>query len=864
MAEKGVELKGNAKLKVELGAGEAKPWAGEISQLYQKLGSSEKGLSSEESERRILSCGRNEIPKGNKGKGLRIFLSQFKNAFFLILLFATIVSFSFHENIEAIVILIMVGINVTMGFWQEYKAEKTIEALQKYISVRAKVMRGGKIIDIDSKEIVPGDIVYLDIGDIVPADMRLIFAEGMNSDESVLTGESMPVDKTAKGNYAKYSIPQDIKNMAFMGTSISSGYGRGIVVSTGKQTFFGKTAVFAEEKSEGDFQKNIKKFSRMLMWIVIGMILVIFIINSILGKGILTSLLFALALAVGITPELLPAILTISFSKGALRMAKEKVIIKKLASIEDLGNMDILCCDKTGTLTEGKLSLVRYLKFDDVQEKKLLLYSMLCNSSTSLRGTDNPIDRAIWANSEVEPLKREYIKYKILDRSEFDFERRRMSVLVSDKNAKTLIVKGASESILKVSGFVDENGRKAVLSSSRLAKIREKVESYEKEGYRIILIAEKKLDKIKIHKEDENGLVVLGLLLFMDPPKKETREALEEFQKLKVDIKVLSGDSPLVTKKVCEEVGLEIKGKVIDGEELKKLSQKKFEEYCLGYNVFARIDPEQKHRIVKFLSNSHVVGYLGDGINDVPALKASSVGISVDSGTEIAKDAADVIMLQRNLLVLARGIIEGRKTFANINKYMINTISSNYGSVFSIAASSLFLKFIPMLPSQILLGNLLSDVPDLTISSDNVDSELLKKPGKWNLRSIYKSMIYFGLLSSFFDIVLIFTLLLMGVNVALFRTSWFVESFIAEIIVFFSLRTARPFFKSKPSRLISLVAGLSIAFGIIITYLAFGKDLFEFAAMPLWILVLIVGVLVAYFASAEILKKKFFAEFERQ
>ncbi len=349
--------------------------------------------------------------------------------------------------------------------------------------------------------------------------------------------------------------------------------------------------------------------------------------------------------------------------------------------------------------------------------------------------------------------------------------------------------------------------------------------------------------------------------MFLDPPKKTIKEALDKFQKLNVELKILSGDSPLVTKKICEEVGLEIKGRVISGEELKKLSQKKFEDYCKRYNVFARIDPEQKHRIVTFLSNDHVVGFLGDGINDVPALKAASVGISVDSGMGIAKDAAEVILLQKNLLVLAHGIMEGRKTFGNINKYMVSTISSNYGSMLTIAGSSLFLKFIPMLPSQILLSNLLSDVPDLTVSSDNVDDELMKKPGKWNMSFIYTSMIYFGLLSSFFDIVLILLLLWLGVSVALFRTAWFVESSIAEIAVFFSLRTARPFFKSRPSLLIGLTAAVSVAIGILITYLVIGKNFFEFTAVPLWILGLIAGVLIIYFISAEFLKKKFFAKF---
>lgn len=837
---------------------EGEPWASKLPVLYAEFDSSENGLGSEEALKRLNEYGENEIPGEKKIVWLRVLLSQFKNAFFLVLLFAAIVSLFFHENLEAIVILVMMGINIIMGFIQEYRAERTLIALKKYVSIKAKVMRDGQISEIDSKELVPGDIVYLDIGDMVPADIRLIVSNNLSADEAVLTGESSPVDKTLSGDYEKYSLPQDIKNMVFMGTSISNGYGHGIVVSTAGKTFFGKTAVFAEEKPEFSFQKDIRKFSNMLMTVIVIMTLFIFIANSFLGKGILDSLLFALALAVGITPELLPLILTISFSKGALRMAKEKVIIKKLSSIEDLGNIDILCCDKTGTLTEGSLSLIEHLSMDGRDENKLLLYSMLCNSTTSARGTDNSIDKAIWLHKGSELAKAEYKEYKILGRNEFDFERRRMGVLVSDKNIKKMIVKGAPESILEISNSIILNGRTTALSGKKISEIKNRIKGYEQQGYRVVLVAEKDFAGNEISKKDEKKLTLSGFLLFLDPPKKSVKEALDKLQKLNVAIKILSGDSPLVTKKICEEVGLHINGKVVTGEDLKKLKKGEFEEYCQKYNVFARIDPEQKHRIVTFLSKDHVLGFLGDGINDVPALKAADIGISVESGTGIAKDAADIILSQRSLLVLAQGIIEGRKTFVNINKYMINTISSNYGNMFTVAASSLFLKFIPMLPSQVLLNNFIADVPDITISSDNVDEELLEKPKKWNLGFIYKSMIYFGILCSVFDLILIFMLLLSGVSTAIFRTAWFTESFLSEILIFFALRTSKPFFKSKPGNWLIITTIFAALVGIIITYLAVGQDLFEFSAMPFWVLGLIAIVLILYFASAEFLKKKIF------
>jgi Mg2+-importing ATPase len=844
-----------------MGKKEAKPWTGELSRLYADLESSEKGLSSEEARKRLEVYGKNELPGKEKRTALRIFLSQFKSAFLIVLLFAAIVSFFFHQRIEAIVILAMIVINVLMGFIQEYRAERTIKALEEYVSVKAKVLRNKEIIEIDSKKLVPGDVVYLDIGDMVPADIRLMATDSMSADEAALTGESMPVSKIMQGNYEKCSIPQDIKNMVFMGTSIASGYGHGIVVSTGKETFFGKISTFAEEQDKGDFQINMNKFSSMLLKVIILMTLFIFIVNGILGKGILTSLLFALALAVGITPELLPVILTVSLSKGAIKMAKEKVVIKKLMSIEDLGNIDILCCDKTGTLTEGKLSLMNYLNMNEKKEKRLLLYSMLCNSGTGARGTDNPLDKAVWLSKEAELIRPEYEKYEILDKNEFDFERRRMSVLVSNKGIKKLIIKGAPESIMGISAFMEMDGEKVRLSKNHIADIREKVENYEKNGYRVVLIAERDLVKNGSSEKDEKDLSLLGFLLFLDPPKKTVREALDKFKKLNVDVKILSGDSPIITKKICEEVGLHINGRVINGEELKKLSEKRFGECCKKYNVFARIDPEQKHRIVAFLSKSHVVGFLGDGINDVPALKAANVGISVESGTGIAKDAADIILLQKSLLVLAHGIIEGRKTFVNINKYILNTISANYGNMFTVAASSLFMKFIPLLPSQILLNNFVSDVPNLAISSDKVDDELLKKPKKWNLNLIYKFMIYFGILSSFFDLLLISTMLLMRTNAEVFRTAWFTESLLSEVLIVFAIRTSRPFFRSKPSNWLVFISIVSAIIGVLITYAVIGKKFFDFAAMPLWILGLIAGILIAYFVSAEFLKKFFFRKF---
>lgn len=848
---------------------EIKLWAVPPDKIYPYLKSSKEGLSEEESSKRQKEFGKNEISSKGQRSGLIIFLSQFQNFFILILAGATILSYFFGEKINAVIILAMIFITALFGFFQEYKAEKTVEKLRKYITIKARVLRNNEIQVVDSKELVPGDIIYLDIGDIIPADLRLIGVKELSINESVLTGESVSVEKKISAISAKLKMPQDLHNMAFMGTSVSSGTGYGIVTATGEKTFFGKTAIYIKEDDESEFQKNIKKFSRFILKVIIIMTLFVFGINALFGRGILDSFLFALALAIGITPEILPIIMTVALSRGAIKMAEEKVVVKRLTSIEDLGNVDVLCCDKTGTLTEGELSLRHYINLNEKTENKLLLYGLLCNSLIGKEknfGGDQ-IDSAIWKNEETSDLKKELKKYKVLGENELDFERRRMSVLIENiKNKeKILVVKGAAESILKVCRYATFEGRKILLTKRNISKITDKIEKYEKSGHKVIVLAEKETHNNKTSKVDEKELNLIGFLLFIDPPKKTVKEALVMYQKLGVEIKVLSGDSPTITRKICNEVGLQIsENKVIIGDDLEKLNDEELIEYSERYNVFSRITPEQKYRLVKILNkNGHIVGFLGDGINDAPALKAADVGISVDSGAEIAKDASDIILLKKSLHVIAYGIIEGRKTFGNIMKYILNTVSSNYGNMFTVASSSLFLSFIPMLPSQILLSNLLSDVPDLTISTDNVDEELLKKPKKWNLELISKFMIYFGLFSSFCDLTLIFFLLVIFKSpIDIFRTSLFIEATISEIIILFAIRTKKTFFKSKPSILLFITTLIVTIATIIIPFTTFGDNFFNFTKIPLVIIITIIAVISVYFVVVEIAKKYFFKKFE--
>ena len=848
---------------------EERPWSVPADDIYKLLDSSDKGLTSSEAQKRLSEQGANEVAKKTRRHASRILLSQFSSPLIFILIIAALVSFFLGERTEAVVIIAIVMLNSMLGFFQEYKAEKALRELRKYVTHQSNVLRDGKVVELDSKDIVLGDVLFLHKGDIVPADIRLIEAKGLSIDESSLTGESVPIKKSTSIIDAKYSLPQDLKNMVMTGTVIVGGSAQGIVTATGSDTFLGKTAESIKEiTKEGDFQKSISKFSNLLLKIILVMTLLIFAVNAFLDRGILMSFIFAVALAVGITPELLPIIITITLSNGAVRMAKEKVITKRLSSIEDFGNIDVLCSDKTGTLTEGNMKLHKFVDLRGKNSPKVLLYSMLCSSIKKQKRSlsfEDPIDRAIWQSREAGRLEQKYNSYKILAENDFEFERRRMSVLLRKGKNNIIIVKGAAESILKVCNSINMEGKIKKLSREGLLEINNKISGYEQDGYNMVAVAEKKTDKNKCEVSDEKNLTLIGFLLFIDPPKKNVKKSLEMLERLGIQVKIISGDSPVITKRICKEVNIELFGdKVITGEELDSLNEEKFIEYSNRYNVFARVSPEQKYRIVNSIrKKGHIVGFLGDGVNDAPALNAADVGISVNTATGIAKESADFILLRKSLRVLAHGIIEGRKTFNNIMKYILNTISANFGNMFTVAASSFFLKFIPLLPSQILLNNFLSDVPLLAISTDNVDEENLKKPRHWNFNLISNFMFIFGLISSIFDMLLIISLMFfIHATTEQFRTSWFILSALSEIIITFAIRTKSKFYKSKSSGLLVWLSILTIFVTVGITYLTIGSKLFSFTPLSLQFILLIAGILILYFTVIEIVKKHFFSRFE--
>ena len=793
-------------------------WAKTSDETIREFTSSENGLNDREIGERIAKYGLNDIPVRKKKSLFSLLISQLKDVLIIALTAASVISLFTGGVSEAVAILVIVIINISLGLTQEYKSEKSLQALIKYITYRTKVVRSGQVKEVDTKYIVPGDIVLIETGDRVPADLRLIEADELEIDESIVTGESYPAHKISSPILAKDLPPQKMENIAFMGTLAVNGKGKGIVVSTAMASTFGKVVGFLKtEEPETNYQKNIRKFGSFLIkGITIGIVF-IFIVNALTGflsnsltvERVLESALFSLALAVGIIPESLPIIITIGLSRGARMMSKKGVIVKKLSAIEDLGNMDVFCSDKTGTLTENKITLTDYVDLDGNTSDELLQLASACTSivQTAKSMTGNPLDVALMEYAEKKGLNS-----SVSERVElipFDYSRRRMSVVVKRNQKYLLISKGAPESVLQASSKMKLNG-KIVQLDNTLAE--ESAEKLFRKGFRVISVATKDVEKKPDYsKDEENNLTLLGFLCFKDPLKSTAKASIDQFRKLGVEVKILTGDNPTVTKTIVEEVGIDAR-EILVGENIAAMDDVQLEKAVEKANVFARLTPEQKSRIVSLLSkHGHVTGFLGDGVNDAPALRSADVGISVDSGVDIAKEAADIILTQPSLEIITAGIIEGRTTFSNTTKYILNTISANVGNMVTLAIVSVVLNFLPMLPLQILLTNLLSDGPLLSISTDKVDEGELEKPRNWNLKLIGRFARFFGGISSVFDFVtIVLTLILVGSNIALFRTCWFIESTLSEIMITFAIRTRKRFYKSMPSKILLLS---SLVFG---------------------------------------------------
>jgi len=832
-------------------------------ELFLKLESSDKGLTEEQARLRAREYGLNEIPEKDKRTFFSVFFSQFKSPLILILLAASILALFLREYTESGIILGILFVNSLLGFYQEYKSEKALGALKKYVSFKAKVLRDNNKVEINIKELVPGDIVFLNIGDIVPADTRILDSQELYVNESAITGESLTVQKSKELVDVNDSSISKKNNFLFMGSVIAGGLARGIVVSTGKNTIFGKTAVVLSAKEPAsDFQKGINNFGGLLLRVILYITIFVFGVNAFLGKGILDSFLFAIALAVGITPELLPVIITIALSRGAIQLAEKKVIVKKLASIEDFGNIDILCTDKTGTLTENKLSLENYFDIDKKTSKEIIEYGIMCSSLLSKEKLSfgDIIDVAIKDRADKDKI---FISgYKQVEEIEFDYKRRRRGIVVEHNGKRILISKGDPLSVLGVCSHLKKQDKLFPIKSHEL-KARKLFEELSKIGLRVIAISYKPIKAKKDYAvSDEENMVFLGFLTFADPPKDTVKNSLEKLMHLGVSVKVLTGDNEMVTKTICDKVGLEIKGRIILGSELEEIDELEFLETIENNNIFARVTPEQKFKIVSGLSKKgHVVGFLGDGVNDAPALKVADIGITVDSAVDVAKENSDVILLKKSLRVLSDGVEGGRKTFGNTMKYILNTTSANFGNMFTLAISSIYFKFIPLLPSQILLANFVSDVPLTTLPADNVHETYLKKPNKWNTKFISRFMIFFGLLSSIFDLITmaIIWFFLAPNNPKMFRTVWFTESVLSEILITFAVRTKKPLWKSKPSKLLVYFSILGVLITLFVVYFPPISKIFQFSSLSLPIIGFIVLVLFFYLVLVEIAKRKFYA-----
>ncbi|HWQ44923.1 MAG TPA: magnesium-translocating P-type ATPase [Methanosarcina barkeri] len=827
-------------------------WSISVSRMLQELQATTEGLKGSESSERLKKYGANILKPKKRSDTLTLLLSQFKSPITLILLFAAGLAFFLHEPTDTIIIVAIILVSSLLGFWQEKGAADAFEKLLAAVQIRATVLRDGEEKEIPVEEIVPGDIIILNAGDIIPADCLIVDSKELFVSEATLTGETYPVEKTVGVLKAETPLAKRT-NSLWMGTSVVSGSGKVLAVSTGKGTEFGKISDRLKLRPpETEFEKGISNFGYFLMEVTMLMVIAIFAINVYLQRPMLDSFLFSLALAVGLTPQLLPAIISVNLSHGAREMAQKKVIVKRLASIENLGSMNLLCSDKTGTLTEGELQLQSFQDLKGEQNEKVLLYSSL--NAYYQKGFENPIDRAILAQNKLD-----LAEYEKLDEIPYDFVRKRLSILVSKGGTNLMITKGALPNILEICSLAEAEPGKTVEISELKERIEQQFEEFSEKGLRTLGVAYRQMDQQeKIKKEHETGMIFLGFLFFFDPPKPDIIKTIESMGQLGISLKIITGDNKFVAASISREVGLK-NSKVLTGNELDKMSSEALMKQVNDNDVFAEVEPSQKEHIILALKKSgNVVGYMGDGINDASALHAADVGISVDSAADVAKEAADIVLMEKSLDALVEGVKEGRKTFANTLKYVFMATSANFGNMFSMAGASLFLPFLPLLPTQILLINLLTDFPEMTIATDAVDREMVEKPRRWDIGFIRKFMIVFGLTSSIFDYLTFGVLLfLLPGRIEEFRTGWFIESIISASMIVLVIRSRKPFFKSRPGKYL-------LAATLLIVVLTLGFPLTPFAApfgfKPLSIeVILILGAIVGmYILTAEIVKKIFY------
>jgi Mg2+-importing ATPase len=834
------------------------------SELLQRLGTSAgSGLTGAEAGRRLARYGANAV-SSHRARWWPVLWHQLRSPLLALLVVAAIASYYVGERSDALIIGVIVGLTVGLGFGNEYRAEKAAEALHSRIHHQTVCIRGGVPVRVDVTTLVPGDVIELQLGDMVPADLRLLTVAGLACDEAVMTGESLPVEKVV-GESPVGTPLADLTGCALMGSVVQAGSARGAVVATGALTEFGKIAAgLSTHQLETVFQAGLRKFSLLLVYVAGGLTTSIFVINVALHKPIMDALLFSLAIAVGITPQLLPAVVSSSLAAGSARMAKRKVLVKRLVCIEDLGDIDVLFTDKTGTLTLGRLDYMRSVPAPGRSNAEVIRRGLLCTENLVHEGRavgGNPLDQALWDSPAAVGERTALAGCTTTAVLPFDHVRQMVSVLVADADGTpVMITKGAPEKVLERCRSVTPAIRASLAAEfaagNRVVAVATKTRSADNRAHRTSLTA-----------DDENGLDLLGLLVFRDPPKPDAAAALQRLAGLAVAVKVVTGDNQAVAVKVCQDLGLGdslpaggVGVGVLTGVELDALDDDELALAIPGTTVFARVSPEHKARIVRVQRRSGGgVAFLGDGVNDALALHAADVGISVDSATDVAKDAADVILLEKDLDVLADGVVEGRRIFANTLKYVLMGSSSNFGNMFSAAGASIFLGFLPMLPSQILLNNLLYDTSQLAIPTDNVDEEQLRRPSHWDIAFIRRFMIYFGPLSSVFDFLTFGVMLwVFHSGPEQFRTGWFVESLATQTLVIFAIRTRRiPFFRSHPSLPLTLAALGVVLVGALLPASPLAGAL-GFTPLPAGFFAALLGMVVAYLLLIEAGKRLFY------
>jgi P-type Mg2+ transporter len=826
-------------------------WSLSEDRVLQQLHSSANGLSDQDAKQRLLKYGANSLGQQRKSSAIGLLLNQFKSPIVLILIFAAGLSIFLNDQTDAIIILTIILASGLLGFWQERGASDAVEKLLALVQVTATVLRRGIDREIPHEDVVPGDIVLLSAGDSIPGDCLVLESRDLSVNEAALTGETFPADKMS-GVVSESAGLSERTNTLYMGTHVISGSAKAVVVGTGKQTEFGKVSDRLQLRPpETEFERGLSKFGYFLMEVTLILVVLIFVANVYLKRPVLESFLFSLALAVGLTPQLLPAIVSVNLARGAKQMAKKQVIVKRLAAIENFGSMNVFCTDKTGTLTEGEVKIHAAIDPQGKDSDRVLFYAYL--NAVSESGYANPIDIAIRQHKTFD-----ISNYQKLDEVPYDFHRKRLSILFASNNTQLIITKGALKNILEVCSTVEMEPDCLVAMADERQQLQQQAEELGEKGFRVLGVAYRVFDKASFSKADETNMTFWGYLALFDPPKAGIADTLQEMQELGITPKMITGDSRAVAISIIRQIGLP-ETRVLTGSELRELSDEALMHRVQLTNVFAEVEPNQKERIIIALKKAgNVVGYMGDGINDASALHAADVSISVESAVDVAKEAADIVLMQKDLNVLIQGVKEGRITFANTLKYVFMATSANFGNMFSMAGISLFIPFLPLLPSQILLTNLLTDFPEITIATDRVDRELVNKPRRMDIKFIRNFMLVFGLLSSVFDYLTFGALLLLlHAQPEQFRTGWFMESTMSASLVVLVVRTRQSILHSKPGKYLFWSTLVTVLLAVIIPFTSL-SPLLGFRALPLHFLLVLCAIVALYVITAEGVKQVFY------